>query len=150
MVGDRLPPGGSEGEAFFSNAEIDDLLEEANNDLNRAAMNGWLAKMAEFAKLIDTDISGANRKLSQMYKQAEGMLRHYASVIGADADAVVGRVVGRAVNLRETGTRSRVMTGSGTFRSELHNPEARMIMANSHPETTDEDPSYPEAGAVAT
>lgn len=149
-VGDRIPPGQDDKAAFFSNEEIADLLEEANGNLNRAAMLGWFAKMAEFAKLIDTDISGANRRLSQMWKQADAMFRHYAEIIGVDAEAMIGRVVGRAVNLRETPARPRVMAGSATMRSELAFPEARKVMANSHPETTDEDPSYPEPGAVAT
>lgn len=150
MVGDRIPLGKDEGDAFFSNEELTDMLAEAGGNLNLAAVNGWLAKMAEFAKLIDTDISGANRKFSQMYKNAESMFEHYASVIGADTAAIVGRVVGRAVSLRETPCRPRVMATSSGFRLEAVNPEAKQIMANSHPEVFEADPDYPARGPVAT
>lgn len=150
MVGDRFPPGGDEGDVFFSNEEIDDLIETAGGDLNLAAYSGWLAKMAEFAKLVDTDISGAQRKFSQMYKNAANMADHYEGLIENASAAVVGRVVGRVVNLRERRTRSPVMTGSGTYRTELGDSEARQIMHNSHPELVEVDETYPEPGKEAT
>lgn len=149
-LGDRIPPGEDEGETFFSDAEITELFNDAGEDMNRAAFQGWLDKMAEFVKLIDSDVSGAARKFSQMYRQAEGMARHYGGIVGADVEAIVGRVVGRAINLRETSSLPAVMPVSSGFRSEARNMQARQVMVNSHPDTYEEDPSYPEQGPVPT
>lgn len=150
MVGDRIPPGKDEGSCFFLDSEIEALWTEQGEDMNRAAFQGWLDKMAEFVKLIDTDISGAARRFSQMYKQAEGMAEHYGTLIGADVNAIVGRVVGRAINLRETPMPPLVMPVSSGFRSEAVNANAKQVLANSHPDTMEEDPSYPERGPMAT
>jgi hypothetical protein len=149
-VGDRIPVGGDDTKTFFTTAEIDDLWNQHIGNFNGAAFQGWLDKMAEYAKLIDSDISGAARKFSQLYKQAEGMLRHYGALIGADTESIIGRVVGRAINLRETVTPPAVMPVSSGFRSEARNARAKQILANSHPDTMDVDPSYPESGPVAT
>lgn len=148
MVGDRIPPGGDENSAFFSDAEIDDLISEAGESLNTAAFYGWLAKMAEFAKLVDRNVSGADMRLSQMYKQAEAMAKHYGTLAGV-TEAVIGRMVGRAVNLREEPCAPRVMPVSSGFRLEARNAEAKRIMQRSEPETL-EDPTYPAPGPVAT
>lgn len=150
MLGDRVPPGTDDSKCFFSDEEIVDLWDQAGGNLNAAAFQGWLDKMAEFVKLIDTDVSGAARKLSQMFKQAEAMAEHYGGIIGADVQAIVGRVVGRAINLRETTVPPAVMPTSSGFRLEAVNAEAKQVMLNSHPDTADVDPSYPEPGPVAT
>jgi hypothetical protein len=149
MVGDRLPIGGNEADCFFANEEIQDLIDEAGSDMNLAALNGWLAKMAEFAKLVDRDTSGANIKLSQMYKNAESMARFYGTRIANMDASFVGHVIGRVVSLREAPCVPRVMTGSSGFRLEAHNTEARALMQRDKPETL-EDPTYPEPGPVAT
>lgn len=150
MVGDRIPPGGNTDgtDTFFSNEEITDLIEEAEGNLNVAAYAGWTAKMAEYAEFVDIDESGSTRRLSQLYKNAALMQAHYGKFMVALDAALVGRVVGRAVSLRETSCNP-VQTGSGTFRSELHNERAREIMRNSHPEVAEADETYPQPGAVA-
>lgn len=150
MLGDRIPPAGDENDAFFDNAEIQDLIDQYT-DLNVAAFYGWLEKMAEFAKLIDRNLSGADMRLSGMFKNAEAMSRHYGQLAGiGDANSIIiGRMPGRAVSLRETCAVPAVMTGISGFRSEAHNPEMRTLMHHSEPETL-EEPTYPEPGAVAT
>jgi hypothetical protein len=115
-LGDRLPIAGDDASAFFTDQDINDLLVESAGDLSHAAFLGWTARMAEYAKFVDIDESGSNRKLSQLLKNAILMVNHYGGLVGADTQAVVGRVVGRAVNLRECET-VRVAGGSGTFRS---------------------------------
>lgn len=149
MVGDRIPPGKTDDDTFFSDEEIADLFDQANENLNRAAMFGWFAKMAEFAKLIDRNTSGADLPMSQMYKNAERMFKHYAELAGEDTAAVVGRIVGRAINLRETPC-TQVMTGSGTYRTELYSTTARRLLLQAEPDLATEDPTYPQVGQVAT
>jgi hypothetical protein len=113
MVGERIPPGGDETNTLFLEEEITDLIAAANDDLNVAALAGWYAKMAEFAKLVDAAESGTEKKLSQMFKNAEMMVKHFEEVTGLTAEAIAGRVVGRAVNLREDCRRRRPSALSG-------------------------------------
>ena len=116
-LGERIPTGGSDQNTFFLDAEIDDLLLESGNDFNRAALKGWQEKMAEFAKFVDVDESGSNRKLATLFKNAQAMVRHYAEVVGVDVNAAMGHgVVGRAVNLREEYEAPAVMHVSATRR----------------------------------
>lgn len=149
MIGERIPVGKTDDDTFFTDEEIGDMLVQASGDFNRAAMFGWLAKMAEFAKLIDRNTSGADLPLSQMYKNAESMFKHYAKLVGEDAAYIMGRVVGRAINLRETNC-SPVMTGSGTYRTELRSTTARRLLMQKAPELLEQDPTYPQSGQVAT
>lgn len=160
MVGDRYPVdavvGSEDAKCFFSDAEITDILLTNNNDINAAALEGWLTKMAEFAKLIDQQRSGTTLKMSQMYKNAASMAEHYGELVGGASAALVGRVVGRAINLRERGTGGlipydtvgEVHTRTSAHRTELHNTEARKILQNSHPDTIDVDPSYPSGATT--
>lgn len=149
MLGDRIPPGGDENDAFFATEEIDDLI-ATHVDFNLAAFHGWLDKMAEFAKLVDRNISGADMRLSKLFNQAESMAKHYGALAGV-TEVVIGRMVGRAVSLRETGASIAVMTGAGAFRSEARNLEARRIMQRSHPEMLEDGhETYPEPGVEAT
>lgn len=116
-LGERIPIGGSDQNTFFLDDEVSDLLVEAGNDFNRAALKGWQEKMAEYAKFVDVDESGSNRKLATLFKNAESMVRHYAGVVGVDVEAAVGHgVVGRAVNLREEPENPKVMHVSATRR----------------------------------
>lgn len=150
MVGERIPVGKTADDTFFSDAEIEDLLIQGNQNFNRAAMFGWLAKMAEFAKLIDRNTSGADMPLSQMYKHAALMFKHYSELAGEDVVAIAGRVVGRAINMREDNSCPRVMTGATAYRTELHNMQARQLMMRDNPDLLEIDASYPQPGQVAT
>ena len=155
MVGDRYPIGAEAGnedaKCFFSDAEITEMLESNNGDFNAAALEGWLSKMAEFAKLVTQERSGTTIRYSDMFKNAEKMANHYGELVGGATTAIVGRVVGRAVNLRERGvgglipydTVGEVHVRTAAHRSELRSPEARAILQNSHPDTVEEDPTYP-------
>lgn len=150
MVGDRIPPGKTDKDTFFTDEELQDMLDMNNDDINAAAAEGWLSKAAEFAKLIDQSRAGNTHKLSQMFKNAEAMAEHYAHFVKGDVDAIVGRVVGRAINLREGPTVERVQVGSATMRLELFNTEARALMHADNPELVEADPSYPQPGQVPT
>lgn len=62
---------------IVSNDQIEDLLAEADNDLERAALGGWRIKMAYYADLVDITEGNASRKMSQLYEHAERMVKMY-------------------------------------------------------------------------
>jgi hypothetical protein len=153
MAGDRIPLGKSEEHAFFTNAEIDDLITTANGDLNLAAYAAWLAKAAEFAKFIDIDESGSVRKMSQMYKNADMMVKHYEGLVEGVSAAVMGRVVGRAICLREDAENwlsPASGVASGSHRAYLEQPDQRIRFALDYPDTHEADPEYPAMHPQAT
>ena len=90
---------------FFNDVAITDLLTYAGNDLDRATLEGWLRKQAHYAPLIDVSESGSQRELSQKFEHATEMVEFWIQLLGDAADAtsaaLAGRIVGRAVCLRE-------------------------------------------------
>lgn len=92
-LGERIPAGGTDADTFFSTTEIQDLLDRHPESLNGAAAEGWRAKAAEFATLVDTSESGGSEKMSQMHKQALEMEAKYAALAAADEDIVQGGTV---------------------------------------------------------
>lgn len=97
---------GDGSETFFDDAQITDILSYAGNDLDVATLEGWRRKMARYARLVDVNESGSDRKMSQKFKQAAAMVEFWEGFLGKDADALVDAfrtaVVGKAVNLRNS------------------------------------------------
>lgn len=137
-LGDRIPPGASDDDAFFTDADLDDLLDEATNDLNLAAANGWVDKMAEFVKLVDREDAGSTRRLSQLARNAKLMVDHYAGLAGLSGSVVIkGRSVGRAISLRDYEF-DPVMATSGTMRFLGSQPE---LIRHSNPDVPEGYPA---------
>lgn len=137
MVGDRLPVNAPEDDtnAFFTNEEIADILDQATNDLNLAAAIGWAAKMAEFVKFVDRDDAGSTRKLSQLAKNADLMLAHYSKLSGHTTAEVKGRAAGGVISLRESRLSRSPAAGFATATHRFLGSEPqRQIMVNSHPD----------------
>lgn len=53
MINDKIPQGGTDKDAVFSNAELDDILQESES-IYYAASEGWTIK----AGLLEGDIEG--------------------------------------------------------------------------------------------
>lgn len=96
---------GDGSETMFKDSAIFDMLGMTGNNLNLATLEGWIRKAAKFQRLIDISESGSTRELSQKFKSAKEMIDLWTNRCGKDAEgrlaAMRGRVVGRAVNLRE-------------------------------------------------
>jgi len=103
LLGERVVSGDDISNSFFTDEEVFGLLNMANQNLNLAAMYGWSIKAAEFARLIDYDESGSNRKLSQRYRQAQSQLTFFQQQVTADSAAVASMdAVGpKVLNLRD-------------------------------------------------
>lgn len=100
----KTDPDGDGSETFFTDDQITDLLSYAANDLDGATLEGWLRKQARYSRLVDVSESGTDRKMSQKFKNASAQVKFWSDFLGGIAgsrqDALAGRVVGRAVNLR--------------------------------------------------
>lgn len=76
LLGEDIPEGGVADDTLFSNAEIVDLI-ETNPNMDRAAYEGWRAKQARLASLVDTTEGNSQRKYSQLLTNAEKMVASY-------------------------------------------------------------------------
>ncbi len=92
LIGERIPFWGDEADTNFTDEDISMLLTYSSNEMNSAAAIGWGMKAAELAKLTDVEESGSARKLSQMYKHAQEMMKHYTVLAAATADQVASAV----------------------------------------------------------
>jgi hypothetical protein len=100
FLGERVPTGGTAADTFFSDDEIQMLLDSQPYGVNGAAVMGWAAKAGEWARLIDMNESGGVRNLSQRYRQAMTQLNYFQGRVEQDiaVNTSAGRVVGRSVN----------------------------------------------------
>lgn len=97
----RLPAGNNASDTMFTDGDLRKVLDFVDNDIDKASLEGWLYKEAYYAKMVDMNEHGSDRKLSQLWKQAQVMVNQYAKVVGDEAEALRAgfRVVGRAMDL---------------------------------------------------
>lgn len=93
LLGESVGPGQSEADTLFTDEEIEGLLAESFNNVERAAYEGWRVKAAKFANLVDITEGNASRSMSDLQDHALKMVAHYAR---ATAGPTEGRTrVGR-------------------------------------------------------
>lgn len=80
-IGEVIPADGTASDTMFSVEQITDILTEAGGDLNRAAWLGWQQKAAEYANLVTVSEGNSQRNMSDLYKQAMAMVKHYRDVM---------------------------------------------------------------------
>lgn len=106
LVQDKIPVGGSEGDALFANHELDEILSRMI-EMYPAAAEAWAIKAGSYAALIDMDESGSKRKLSQKFEHAKKMAHYYSSLGGGSYNPIIDgspgstRVVGKIATMRE-------------------------------------------------
>lgn len=95
LLGERKPPGGSDTDTLFTDVQIQELIDGAGGDLERAAYEGWRTKQAEFANLVDTSEGNAQRKMGQLRDHADSMVKLYSRAAGGNTEGRtrVGRIV---------------------------------------------------------
>lgn len=93
LLGEDIPDGGTDEDTMFTDQEIIDLL-DSNPDVERAAYEGWRAKAARFASLVDTTEGNSQKKFSQLLDNAESMVKLYlrSSVGPTEGRTRVGRI----------------------------------------------------------
>lgn len=95
LLGEPIPDGGTEDDTLFTDERLRDFLLLANNDVERAAFEGWRAKAAQLANLVDVTDGNASRKMSDLLDNAEKMVRYYqrSSTGPTEGRTRIGRIV---------------------------------------------------------
>jgi hypothetical protein len=93
LLGERIPEGGSDLDTYFSDAEIQSILDDTDGNIRRAAYEGWQLKAAYYADLVTVTEGNALRQMSDLHKHALDMVKQYG---GAGSILTAGRTrVGR-------------------------------------------------------
>ena len=95
LIGESIPTGGSASDTMFSDAEIEDLLEEGFADVNAAAYYGWREKAANYANLVNVNEGNAAREMSDLHRQALRMMDRYVGYVDTPSRgrARMGKIV---------------------------------------------------------
>lgn len=78
LIGEKIPDGGVESDTQFSDLEIEDMLVQAGNNIDRAAFEGWRRKAAIYADLVNVTEGNAARDMSDLHKHALDMVKAYS------------------------------------------------------------------------
>lgn len=90
-TGTTPAPGAGIVGSLFGSDQLEMLIDRTAM-LSRAAEVGWNAKAAFLQQLIDVEESGVNRKLSQMFKQAQIMAQQFKVTADEEWQALQGSV----------------------------------------------------------
>lgn len=94
-IGETIPAGGSESDTMFTNAQLQDILDAVDGDLDKAALAGWEEKAAEYANLVTVAEGNSSRQMSDLHKNALTMVKHYRDVAGTVVTSqrvVIGKI----------------------------------------------------------
>lgn len=97
LLGEMVPPSGTDADTLFTDEEITDLLDGVvdGDGMERAAYEGWRIKAAKLSNLVDNTEGNVQRKFSQLLDNANTMIKTFARSSGG---ATEGRTrIGRAV-----------------------------------------------------
>lgn len=75
-LGEIIPSGGTESDTMFTNAQISSWIDSTSN-IATAAVEGWEAKLAQWASLVTVIDGAAARELSDLMDHGELMLKYY-------------------------------------------------------------------------
>jgi len=95
-LGERIPATGSDADTLFTDAELAQLIADANNDWASALSDGWSAKVAAYANLVDTAEGTAKRALSDLHDHALKMVEFYQpGGTGGSTQAKIHQIIRR-------------------------------------------------------
>jgi hypothetical protein len=81
-----------EGQDRFSDALLAAYLARNEDSLNLTAVDIWREKAAEYAQLVDVNVSGNSRKLSQLYDRAIKQVVFYQNAAALDVAEETGGI----------------------------------------------------------
>lgn len=73
LLDDPQPTDGTTPE--FSDQQLTDMLEAAQDDPERAAAEGWTMKAAQYSQMVDVTEGNASRAMSDMQAHALNMVK---------------------------------------------------------------------------
>lgn len=81
----------------FTDAQIADLLSQTENNLERAAFDGWRNKAAYYADLVDVTEGNASRAMSDLHDHAIAMMKIYERSRGGPTEGRtrIGKIIRR-------------------------------------------------------
>lgn len=96
LLGETIPEGGSPDDTMFTDEQLSRWLDKTAT-LERAAFEGWRAKAAQYADLVNVTDGAATREMGELLKNAERMVRLYSKSTGGSTygRSRVGRIVRR-------------------------------------------------------
>lgn len=103
LLAEPIPNGGVDSDTMFTDQAISNLLANSGGDMNLACVEGWTIKMGAAARLVDVSEAGAERSLSQKFKQAKAMVELFQKNVNS-ATAVAAatyRAKAKVASLRE-------------------------------------------------
>lgn len=94
LLGETIPPGGTDEDTLFTDQQIG-IWVDSNPDEERAAYDGWRAKAAQFANLVNVTDGAASRELGDLLTNARQMVSMYARSTSGPTEgrSRVGRIV---------------------------------------------------------
>lgn len=75
-IDDVMPTDGTD--PMFSDDELQKVLDDANGNPERAAIEAWRWKAAKYAALVDVTEGNASRAMSDLQDHALAMVNHFA------------------------------------------------------------------------
>jgi hypothetical protein len=83
---------GNEIEPFFSNVEIDNLLERFEDDMYGAAAEAWRIKAGRAVELVNSTTDNSTFSLSDIHKHCMNMVEHYSDISGSVGGATLSNI----------------------------------------------------------
>lgn len=77
LLGEPIPADGDASDTLFTEEDIAHLLSENPGNIERAAYEGWRIKAAHFSNLVDVTDGNASRAMSDLYGNADKMVKLY-------------------------------------------------------------------------
>jgi hypothetical protein len=104
LLGEQIPPDKTDADTFFTNAEIDDLLNNhqgpKGDNFYSAVAEGWERKAGAYADLVNTTHGGAQRAMSDLSAHAERRLEHFHQLAQGRRGTRIGQVKRAGTTLR--------------------------------------------------
>ncbi len=106
-LGEPIPPGGTDADTLFTNAEITDMLVTGNGQTTNpqralwyAAAEGWERKAGMFAEMVDNQTGGTNRLNSQHFDHAKERVEHFRELASGRLRTTIGKIVRPGTTIR--------------------------------------------------
>jgi len=95
FLGESIPVDGDETDTLFTDAELQQLINDTG-DWQHALAQGWSLKAAAYAGLVDTAEGTSKRSLSDLQGHALAMVKAYAvGGISGSGQAIIHQIVRR-------------------------------------------------------
>lgn len=93
-LGETIPPGGTEADTLFSDDQVGQWV-DSTPSMADATVEGWEAKMAHWAGLVNVTDGAASREFSDLMEHAEIMINMYRkqTISGTRGRARIGKII---------------------------------------------------------